>query len=452
MRIPASLLLGLLLPGLLVGQSRRLSLQEAIRIALERNLSIQQADQTLELYEAQRRQRRANFLPYVSLDAASGLNQGRQFDLTTAQLTTQRSERLSASLDVTLNLFNGGADWASWQQSERELAAQQASLARTRQSVAFSVVQAFLQVLLDEELLRIERENLQTQRAQTERIEQLVRSGLRPASELQNQQAQLAQQELAVVEAENRLTLDRARLFALLRLEPDSAVAFHPPETSPEALLAEELDLQTLYEEALSLRPDYRQRLLLTEAARWSIRAATAGYLPRLDASFSYGSGYSSLARRFDPSTQRLERVGFKDQFWRENVYSSFGLRISIPVFDRLNTATNVTRSRIQYENARLELEQLRWSIQSEVQQALLAYRAAQKRLQATTTQLRAAEMALHMERERYETGSGTLLELTTANANYVRAASQHAQARYNVLLQRLALDYYVGRLQADLD
>ncbi|MCS7081753.1 MAG: TolC family protein [Bacteroidota bacterium] len=446
MRLLVCLFACVLSAGGLWAQPRRLTLPEAVRVALERNLTIRKAETQLELYEVQRRQRVANFLPYVSANSSSGRNFGRQFDLTTGQLTDQRSDRLSASIDASLNLFNGGADWFGWRQAEQELESQRAGLERARQSVVFSVAQSFLQILLDQELLRIEQENLRAQRGQLERIEQLVRSGVRPQADLYAQQAQVAQQELAVIEAENRLALDRARLAQLLGLDSLEGLELVPPEADPQMLEAESFELEALYRAALASRSDYRQRQLALEAARTGLRAATAGYWPRLDLAFSYGSGYSSLARRFNPQTQRLEAIRFGDQFWRQNVYSSVGLRISIPIFDRLLTANNVARNRVQYEYARWELQELEQNIRLELQQALLNYQAAQKRWQVASAQLRAAEQALQAERERYQVGSGTLLELTTANTNYVRAASLQAQARYSLLFQRKMLDYYMGR------
>jgi outer membrane protein len=60
-----------------------------------------------------------------------------------------------------------------------------------------------------------------------------------------------------------------------------------------------------------------------------------------------------------------------------------------------------------------------------------------------------ASEQAFQVQKEKYNLGVGSLIELTNANNNFVLAASRNAQARLSLLFQKVILDYHTGVLLA---
>src|SRR5690606_35028374 len=178
---------------------------------------------------------------------------------------------------------------------------------------------------------------------------------------------------------------------------------------------------------------------------------------PSLSLSFGYGTGYSSLGRRavLGPNGEPLldenqnfvtEKTPFMDQFdQNRGGFLRFGF--SIPIFDRLQTRSNVERARLQQRNAELDLQNLEQDVALEVRQAYLDYQTAVKRLDATEKQLQAPQQALAAEEERYNVGAATLVELTQARANYVQAAANRAQAIYRFVFQSRFIEYQLGTL-----
>src|SRR5699024_1760259 len=118
-----------------------------------------------------------------------------------------------------------------------------------------------------------------------------------------------------------------------------------------------------------------------------------------------------------------------------------------IPIFDNLNRRTNVESQQISYKNAKLNLENTRLQVVQEVNQAYNDYESYFKQLESSQKALRAAERTYQTQKQRYEVGAGTLIELSDANAQYVEAQANRAQSLFRIIFQQKLLDYYIGKL-----
>ena len=141
------------------------------------------------------------------------------------------------------------------------------------------------------------------------------------------------------------------------------------------------------------------------------------------------------------------ERVSFSDQFTDQNISSSLGLNLSVPIFNRFQNRTAIQRAKVQYDNAKLALEDLQQNISLDVRQAYLDYITAEKTLEVTEKQEISAQQAFTAAQERYNVGAATLVELTQARATLVQAESDRIQGRYDFIFRKKLIDYYLGKL-----
>lgn len=440
---PTALLLAALMMAILVGvpqaqaqDMREVGFNEAVQIALENNTAIKRAQNGLELQELTVRTEKAAFLPNLNLSTGASRNWGLQFDQTVGQLRNTSTDGFNMSASSGVNLFNGFADVASLSAARYQLDAQEYSMERTQQTVVFNVISNFLNVILAEENIAIRQEDVQAQQQLLDQIEEFVRVGSRAISDLYQQQAIAANAESQLLTAESNFQVAKTRLIQVLQLDPLSDYRFIAPDPSELPISVRSYDPENLLISAFERRADIRAQEASINAAEESIRASRAGYLPSLNLSASTGSGYSSANQRDDFNTQlennRSERVG---------------LSLSIPVFNRLNVKRGIEASKVQYNNARLDLENAQQNVAIEVRQAYLDYQTAVKRLEVTEKSLQAADQALRVEQERYEVGASTLVELQQARSQFVNASSQRAQAVFQFHFQHRLIEYYQGIL-----
>ncbi|MDZ7715454.1 MAG: TolC family protein [Balneolaceae bacterium] len=143
--------------------------------------------------------------------------------------------------------------------------------------------------------------------------------------------------------------------------------------------------------------------------------------------------------------------VSFSDQFYDQNITQSLGLSLSIPIFSNWNRMNQIQTAKVNLKNAKLGLENTRLQVIQEVTQAYNDFIAYEKELESTQKALRAAEKTYETQLERYEVGAGTLIELSDANAQYIQAQANRAQAVINYIFQQKLLDYYIGKLNENI-
>lgn len=415
-------------------ETRTITFEEAVGIALDQNIQLRQSENSVELQSRQVFQQRMDFLPslFISTNGSQGSGFAQDQGGNRIQFT---SKNLNGSFSTQLNLFNGFADVAALEQAKHSRDASMLDYDRARQDVVFNVADNYLAYVNSVEQVRIQEENLEAQRQQLAQIEEFVNVGSQPISDLYQQQALTAQAELQVLNAERTLQLGKTRLIQVLHLDPFGDYEFAAPQIDAADLTPQAYNLDELLRMAFADRADIEAQEEQILASREGIRIARSSYWPSVNLSGNYRSNFSP-----DSDGGLINQLD-------ANRGNSVGFSISYPIFNRFTRGTQVQQAEVSYRNDVLALENLRQEIALQVRQAYLDYEMTEKRVEVTATQVQAAEQAVEAAEERYDVGAGTLLELTQARAGYVEAVSNQVQARYDLLFQAKLVDYYVGRL-----
>ena len=428
--------------------SQTISLQEAIDIALENNYQLKQAANNLELAEKGIINDYADFLPSISGNLNGSSRKGQQL---VRQGDTQVFEDnvtngLSGSLNANVSLFNGFDNILSLRMSKADKLSSKEQFQRAKENVIFNVAQNFLQVLLDEQLLDIARENLEASQKQLEQVKAQVEVGSRPTVDLYNQESTVANNELTVTQRENNLNLSRLALVRQLQVDPRGNYEFVNPNLGSDSTTAiggEQFAVNEMIDQALENRSDLKSEMADLTSLELQLKQARYNLIPTLSASAGLSSSYND--QYFGGG------IPFSDQFYDQNVTTSIGLSLNIPIFNNWNRMNQIQTAKINLKNAKLNLENTRLQIIQEVSQAYNDYVSYQKELESTQKALRAAERTYETQQQRYKVGASTLIELSDANANYIQAQSDNVRARYNLIFQEKILDYYIGKLDQEM-
>jgi hypothetical protein len=123
-----------------------ISFDDAVRIALDRNVELKKALNQVGMQQANVSSSRADFFPSLNLTARPSRSWGLTFDQTTLNLVTQRSDFLSLGANAGVTVFDGFGNIASYRGAKYQLESDLLSLDRQEQTVFFSVIQTYLQV------------------------------------------------------------------------------------------------------------------------------------------------------------------------------------------------------------------------------------------------------------------------------------------------------------------
>jgi len=418
----------------------KISLQEAIDIALENNYQVKVAKNNVALSGKQVLSEKADYLPSVNANMSGSKSIGRNFSQDLGQIVTQTTNSFGGRVSADLPIFSGFENLNSLKSSQFSEKSEKETLESVREEIIFTTVNNYLQFILAQKVLEIDRENLATSRKTLEQVKAQVEVGSRPRVDLYNQESQVASDELAVVNSENQVQSSRLTLIQTLQIDPRKEYNFATPEIDTQSVRATSYDLDQLVSTALENRSDLKSEEFNIQSIKHQLNATKASLYPSLSLSASVGSRYSDGIP-----------VNFQDQFFDQNIQQSYGLSLSIPIFSNLSIRTSVQSQQIQYKNAKLNLQNLELQVIQDVNSALNDYKSYVKQLESSEKALQAAERAYETQKQRYEVGAGTLIELSEANARYVEAQSSRAQALFRVIFQQQILEYYIGKLDQNV-
>lgn len=415
--------------------TRTITFDDALRIALDQSNVIRSARYAVDAQDANVRASRAQLLPNLSFSTQGSQTYGRNFSSEVGGIINTTTQSFNTGLSSNVTLFNGMATVSNINSAKLNRSASEYDLARSRETVVFTVLSDYLSLIAQQEQLRVQRQNLAAQDTLERQVQEFVNAGTRSIADLYQQQASVANARLTVVQAERSVDLAKIALIQALKLDPAGTYDFAVPPLDSAPPASRAMDMPTMLARAMQQRRDVDAATTRVQASESGIKAAGASAWPSISLSAGYNSNFTSN-----------NKSAFLDQLDARRG-GSIGLSLSFPIFDRFSSRIATQRAEIQQRNADLALDDLRQQVGVQVRTSLLDYVSAQAQLDAAQVQSRAAELALDASIERYRAGAATLVEVTQSRATNVQAASALVSARYNLLFQGKLLDYYLGDL-----
>jgi outer membrane protein len=424
---------------------RTLSFKEAVNIGLKNNLTLNQQKNFLVSNKVNRTSNLMSMGPTVNLNASAARTDGNRLITLVDGVKTVNgvSDNMGASIDANMPLFGGFSSFKNFQQASAQYDAQLHHVERTTQDVIRDIARQYLTCLLDEQLVKINEKNLETQSTQLEQITELVSAGARAEIDQKNQEYQVRNAELLLIRSKNTLSNDKNLLAQTLQLDP--TIPFTLTEPGWELTMSDTVTVEELLVIAKKQRNDLKRAELNEKAAKYAMQSARGSYFPQLSLFASYGSAYNYVYRTIEPYPVNRS---FHDQFFNDFTQLVYGLRLTIPIYNAHQFKNNVVRNKVLYKNAELQADNANLLMKSEVIQAVQNLTDAKSAYRAAQAQLQAAEISFSLEKERYNLGISDIVALTQATQAYTRAQADYASARYTLMFQQLSINYASGTLR----
>ena len=332
------------------------------------------------------------------------------------------SSQTSFNIGGDITLFDGLRMKHNIDARKADMYASEADLEKMRDDIILSVSTAFLQALLNQELLRIAENQLETTEANLQRQDQLVKSGKMARGELYELEAQQAREELNRVQAESNLKLALLDLAQVMELEEFNQFDIVAPPA--ETLISETplLSSRDVYESALVNRPEIRGMRYRLESSENELLMAKSGYYPTLSFGASMGTGYYHMSGRDnDPFSSQL----------RNNMSNSLGFSLRIPIFNRFQVRNNVQSAQLAIVNTQLEMDKTKIELRKQIEQSYFNAIGSRSRWEAAEKSVAASQEAYRFAEEKYESGRANAYELFLAKNNLTQVLGEEAQAKY---------------------
>ncbi|WP_345333246.1 TolC family protein [Mucilaginibacter defluvii] len=463
------LMLMLCMPAVSVFAQEKITLQRAVELALERNLTIKQAQLSEALTGEDLKQSKYNRLPDLNVNTQGSFNWGRSLDQSTYSFTNQRIFTAFGSLTSQIVLFQGGQLRNQIIQNKIQLEADRTNTTKVKNDLILNVVTTYLTVLTNQDLVKAAGQQIDISKQTLDRANISFKAGNQTVADLSQAKSQLSTAELNRTDAQNQLELSILTLKQYMEMPPETQIEVVRPDVS-QLSVQSIFNAQEVLNTALNVNPDVRLAELQRDVLKQAVKVAQGAYYPTLVLFATLGSNYSSIYQRagrpyatgeFNPigvvnnaARDTVVTPAFATPFTKpsvfgqlsDNFYQSIGLNLSIPIFRRFATRTAVRKAKIQYQNAEVQAQLSRNNLSKIIYQAVWDAQAAQKRYISAQQTYQANKDAYNAILQRFNVGLVNSLDLNTSLTNFNKAEFDMIQARYQMVFRSKVIDYYLGK------
>lgn len=427
--------------ALTASAQKKWTLTDCIDYALQNNITLQQAKLQKQSATEERKQAKAALLPSLSASTSQSFGYRPWLENGIATVTNG-----TVNSKVNKTYYNGSyginAQWTVWNGNQNrnqvklgEVSEQQAELQAesTANNIQERIAQLYVQILYMNEAVEVNKQSLETSKRNEQRGKEMVEVGKMAKADLAQLTAQRAADEYTIVEAESNIANYKLQLKQLLELTGDEAFDIEMLTAGDEQALAEIPALSAVYETALGGRPEIKNAQLGLKQSDIQMNIAKAGAMPTISINGGVGTSTASM------SSQNW------DKQIKTNFDASVGASVSVPLFDNRKTKTAVNKTRIQREQAQLELLDQQKQLYATIEGYWLDAETNQQKFKTALTTVESEQASYDLLEEQFRLGLKNIVELMTGKDRLLSSQQNKLQAKYTTILNRQLLRFYQG-------
>ena len=407
----------------------KITLDEAIEIALSESNSIKIAEMTIEKTGYAKKGAYSALYPNISANGSYQRTLKKQVMAMemagqAMEIEVGMSNNVSAGVTAAMPLINAQL-WQSLKLSalDVELAIEQARSSRI--SMVSQVKQAFYSVLLAKEAYNVYKDVYDNAQKNFEDVEKKYKVGKASEFEYLRAKVNVNNAEPEVFSAENTVTLAIWQLKAIMGIDLATELDVEGSLSDYSNELVASLTNDTI---SFENNTNLLQLKLQDEMLNRTIKMTKFQYIPTLSAQFSYN--YMALGNTFDMN-------------W--NPYSMVALSLNIPIFDGFLKRNNIRQYQKTQDILRLNIEDVERNLNIAMENYRNEMNTSVKRYTAAETTLEMAQKSYDISQKMYEVGKATLVELNDAQLALTQAQLTMSQAIFQYMTNKAAIEELMG-------
>ncbi len=451
---------------LLIGQSHSLNLQQCIDIAIQNNLNIKMSEINVKLAQNNALQSQAQTLPSLNAGANHLYQYGRTIDRYTNTFANTQVLSQNFFLSVQWTIWSGLSQHNTVLSNKMNALSSQELLNQQKNDLILNVATAYINVLLSQDILQVNQAQYEITKQQYDRTKILVEQGSVAPSNLKDIEAQLANDELNVINAKNNYEVNLLALKQILNLPSDKDIEIVRPEVNINADILNQYTADDIFKMAVNTQPSVKSKEYQLKANEYLLKANRGRRSPTLSISTSLATGYSGLARRiigyqtrtdtlgnipglgplvYSQQVPILEKTPFLQQY-KDNFNQTLGFNLTIPLFNGLSTHTAIKNAQLNVLSAKYDMELNHQNLYKTIVQAYQNAKAALHKYEASIKSFNAAQTSYEVNESKYQQGAISFFEYATAKNRKVSAELNLMQAKYDLFFKLKILEFYAGK------
>lgn len=416
------------------------TLKDCLEYALQNNLQIQKSRVSEQQGDVALWQNKGALFPSLSFSAGESVGfrpfeenvalvQNNQVTMTSSKWTEQGNYGLSANWTI----WNGGINQKNIKAQKLQNEITQIATQQSELTIQEQIAQLYVQILYSTEAKQVNEQLAETARKQYERGQQMLKQGQMSKADVAQLEAQWKSAQYDIVASETQVMNYKRQLKALLELGLDTPFDITGTEPTDEQVLAPIPSAKSVYERALSARPEIKSAELSIEAADMNINIARRGYYPTIGMSANISDSH------YSGSDDKLGKQ------LKSNLNMSAGLNLSIPIFDNRRNKSAVERAKLEKLNSELDLQDKKNALSSTIENYWLNANSNQQRFISARAKVESVATSYELLNAQFQNGLKNIVELQQGHDNLVSAKQDELQSKYTTLLNMQLLKFYSG-------
>lgn len=422
------------------------SLDSCISYAQEKNIQINRSKLNIERAERDELNAKASLYPSLNASFTQGYNFGKSIDPFTNTFATDQVQYGNYGADLTFDIFRGLSKRKEVKRIQSNYLVQQLETNRMKNDISLNIATGYLQILFQKELLKVATEQIEISKMQMDRVKKLYDVGQVPNSDFLDIKAQVANDELTRVQAENSLLLSYIDLVQMMQLPVDLQKNFDIE--IPNLDTYENIELivtpTEVYLAALDIMPEVKRDQETVRRNELNMEVVKGGYWPSLVFSAGVGSGYSGLNYSL-PGDENSGVKTWGDQFG-DNLNYRTAISLRVPIYNGLQTRTSSQKAEIAVRESSFNLAQTKNNLEQSIQKAYYDALAAKQKYLASVIAVESLAESFAYSQLRYEEGVIDQVEYNQVKTNLTKAQSDLVQAKFDYIFRLKILDFFQGK------
>ncbi len=424
--------------SLMVNGQNVWSLQKCIDYALENNIQIKQQELNTNYFENQVTQAKSNRLPNLNAQIGNDNSFGRSLTYDNTYRNVNSSS-ITGGISTSFTVFDGFSLNNNIVKQQLDLQATLKDLQKAKDDIMLSIARSYLEILFAEEVVLIDEAQIEVTKQQISRTQQLVDAGSLAKGSLLEIQAQLAREELQLVNDKNMVQMAYLTLYQFLELPIAESFKIEKPvlpEIKANFSMANSIDV---FNNAMNARPEIQAAQLRVKSAEMDLEIAKGSRYPNLSFSANYfnlyNNKYSDIAGN---------DISFGDQL-KNNRRSALGLTLGIPIFNRFQVKNSIANATLQISDYQYRLQSASNVLRKDIELSYTNALAALNRFISTQKAVISMEEAFRYVEEKFNVGMVNSVDYNLQKNQLTSAKSQLLQAKYEYIFRTKILDFYNG-------
>jgi len=410
-----------------------LTLEEAVKIALENNYEIRMAKNDLKISQTNVASGNAGMLPTATASITQNnnlqnLSQTRT-DGTTTSLDNAKSNSLNYGIGLGWTIFDGFKMFARKEQLQELQKLGETQLKLTIITKISDVQVAYYNLVQQQQQLQALDSTLVISNQRVNLAKNRFTIGKASKLEVLNAQVDINTDKVALLRQQELYKNSKVALNQLLAR--DSQMDF---KVVSDFTMETKLDYAELKALAEKQNPQIAALIISKKVAELELKQVKSGRYPTVavNTGYNFAENESSLGFTTQSSARGL----------------NYGFSASLNLFDGFAQRRNEKIANIQIENTAIQIDQQNLALNSQLATSYQTYLTNLELIQLEETNEAIAKLNLDITLDKFRIGTITTLEFRTAQLNYVNAKVRYSDAQFQAKLSEIALKELAGAIQ----